>query len=261
MAEQKLTIVKIGGNIINNEPDLIRVLDDFSKITTPKVLIHGGGKKASALIRQMGQQPKMIEGRRITDAFTLDIVTMVYAGLINKKIVALLQSKGCNALGMTGADLNTIQSHKRPVKDIDYGFVGDIDKIHSDNIQILLQAKFTPVFCAITHDQSGQLLNTNADSIASYLAGGMSHLFSVDLRLCFEKKGVLENPDDENSVIPKINYDTFQKLKKSGIISEGMVPKIEGAFHALKNGVKNVYISGIESLKPGKQQKGTRLCL
>jgi len=173
---------------------------------------------------------------------------MVYAGLINKKIVADLQAIGENGIGLTGADLNAIQSHKRIVKEIDYGFVGDIDKIESTNISKLLTADFTPVFCAITHDKQGQLLNTNADSIASSIAVGMSELFEVTLILCFEKDGVLRDANDDTSVIPKLKYEQFQAYKKSGVIYEGMIPKMEGAFYALQNGVEHVFVAGTNVL-------------
>lgn len=260
MKREKLTVVKIGGNVINDEMLLAKVLSDFSALKERKILVHGGGKRASALMRQMGMQPNLVEGRRITDAATLEVVTMVYAGLINKKIVADLQAIDCNAIGMTGADLNAIQSHKRIVKAIDYGFVGDIDKIASSNISKLLKADFTPAFCAITHNKKGQLLNTNADSIASSLAVGMSELYEVTLILCFEKDGVLSDPTDDTSVIPTITHQQFQDYKQSGVIYEGMIPKMEGAFHALQNGVKNVFVAGTNALSQ-ESVKGTHLCL
>ncbi len=258
MSRQKLTVVKIGGNVINDEALLAKVLKDFAALKERKILIHGGGKRASALMRQMGMQPNLIEGRRITDAATLEVVTMVYAGLINKKIVADLQAIGENAIGMTGADLNAIQSHKRIVKEIDYGFVGDIDKVESMNISKLLAVDFTPVFCAITHDKQGQLLNTNADSIASRVAVGMSELFEVTLILCFEKDGVLRNAEDDTSVIAQLTYEQFQMYKASGVIYEGMIPKMEGAFYAMQNGVENVFVAGTTALATNAI-KGTQL--
>ena len=260
MAQKPLTILKIGGNIINDPALLAKILKDFSNLKEQKILVHGGGKRASALMRQMGIEPKLVEGRRITDAQTLEIVTMVYAGLINKKIVADLQVINCNAIGLTGADLNAIQSHKRVVKEIDYGFVGDIDAINGSGISGLIEANFTPVFCAITHDKQGQLLNTNADSIAANLAVGMSAFYEVTLILCFEKDGVLMYPENDNSVIPSINFREFQEYKQSGIISAGMIPKMEGAFFALQNGVKKVVIAGTKVLEISSQ-KGTHLCL
>lgn len=245
---KKLTVVKIGGNVINDENLLSKVLKDFAALKEHKILIHGGGKRASALMRQMGMQPKLVDGRRITDAATLEVVTMVYAGLINKKVVADLQAIEVNVIGLTGADLNAIQSHKRPIKTIDYGFVGDIEKIGTTNIAKLLAADFVPVFCAITHNKKGQLLNTNADSIASNIAVGMSELYEVTLILCFEKDGVLSNPEDDNSVMEKISFEQFQTYKKSGIIYEGMIPKMEGAFNALQKGVDNVFVAGTSAL-------------
>jgi len=256
--KKKLTVIKIGGNVINDEQLLSKVLADFAALNEAKILIHGGGKRASALMRQMGMEPNMIEGRRITDAATLEVVTMVYAGLINKKVVADLQAIGNNAIGLTGADLNAIQSHKRIVRDIDYGFVGDIDKIESTNISKLINADFTPVFCAITHDKQGQLLNTNADSIASRVAVGMSELYDVTLILCFEKDGVLSDSNDDTSVIPNLTYQQFQDYKASGVIYEGMIPKMDGAFFALQNGVEHVFIAGTSALSKNAV-KGTQL--
>lgn len=260
MIKEKLTVVKIGGNVINDETLLAKVLKDFATLKSEKILVHGGGKRASALMQQMGLQAKIIDGRRITNAATLEIVTMVYAGLINKKIIADLQAIDCNAIGLTGADLNSIQSHKRLVKDIDYGLVGDIDKIGSGNIDKLLKAAFIPVFCAITHDKKGQLLNTNADSIAANIAVGMSQLYEVTLVLCFEKDGVLSDVNDDNSVIATLNYSKYQDYKQSGVIFEGMIPKMEGAFFALQNGVKNVFVAGTNALA-NNSFKGTQLCL
>lgn len=255
-----LTILKIGGNIINKEPILAKVLQDFTNLPEKKILIHGGGRRASEMMRNLGIEPTMIEGRRVTDAATLEIVTMIYAGLINKNIVAKLQAIDCNAIGLSGADLNTIQSHKRITKEIDYGFVGDIDAVNAVAISQLLQADFTPTFCAITHDKKGQLLNTNADSIASTVAAAMSQYFQTKLVLCFEKDGVLSDPTDDNSVIPNINSKQFLAYKKAGVISDGMIPKMEGAFFAMQHGVENVYIAGIHALE-NTTIKGTKLCL
>lgn len=258
--QEPLTIVKIGGNIINDTPTLQKVLRDFAALSGKKILIHGGGKRASALMRQMGLEPIMVDGRRVTDAATLEIVTMVYAGLINKNIVAQLQAINCNAIGLSGADGNAIQSHKRIVKEIDYGWVGDIDLIGAKNICQLLVSGFIPVFCALTHDKKGQLLNTNADSIASYLATGMGSYFHTKLILCFEKDGVLSDPDDDTSVIPSIDFNTFQDHKASGVISAGMIPKLDGAFYALRQGVQEVYIAGPNALK-SQHSLGTKLML
>ena len=255
-----LTILKIGGNIINKEPILAKVLQDFANLPEKKILIHGGGRRASEMMRSLGIEPTIIDGRRVTDAATLEIVTMIYAGLINKNIVAKLQAINCNAIGLSGADLNTIQSHKRVIKEIDYGFVGDIDAVNGLAISQLLQSGFVPAFCAITHDKKGQLLNTNADSIASTIAAAMSRYFQTKLVLCFEKDGVLSDPTDDASVIPSINSDQFKKYKATGVISDGMIPKMEGAFFAMQNGVENVYIAGIHALE-NTTIKGTKLCL
>ncbi len=239
---EKLSILKIGGNIINKADLLKIVLNNFSNRTEKKILVHGGGRKASELMRQMNLEPQMIDGRRVTDAPTLEIVTMVYAGLLNKKIVAQLQYFGTNALGLAGADLNSIQAHKRPVKTIDYGFVGDIDKVSGDSIELLLQHNITPVFCAITHDQKGQLLNTNADTIAATIASALAKSYDVDLLYCFGKKGVLKDPNDDESIIPFMNYESFKTYQQKGIISNGMIPKLDNAFDALGKGVSRVLI-------------------
>lgn len=241
----KLNIFKIGGNIIENEKELNRFLNLFSKMDEPKILVHGGGKKATELLPKLGIEPQMVNGRRITDAETLDVVTMVYGGLVNKKIVALLQAIGTNALGMSGADGNTIKAHKRPVKEIDYGFTGDVDGINADLITKFLNLEITPIFCALTHDQNGQLLNTNADTIASELAIGLSENFETTLNYCFELNGVLKNIKDKDSVIKKIDSKSYQNLVAAGNIADGMLPKMQNCFHALKNGVKEVRIGNL----------------
>lgn len=239
---QTLKVVKIGGNIIDDEKALNAFLQEFSQLDGPKLLVHGGGKLASQLSKTMNVEVKMVEGRRITDAQTLDIITMVYGGKINKNIVALLQANGCNALGFTGADGNSIVSVKRPVKAIDYGFVGDVVKVNTKVPALLLNNGVTPVFCAITHDKNGQLLNTNADTIASELAIAFSEEFKVELYYCFEKSGVLENIEDETSIIEHINSETYDKLAENGIISDGMLPKLNNCFHALNGKVSKVCI-------------------
>lgn len=242
MDKQTLQIVKIGGNIIDNDDVLNAFLNDFSKLKDPKILVHGGGKKATNISEALGLKPKMIQGRRVTDDATVEVVTMVYAGLVNKTIVAKLQNFGCNALGLSGADANSILAHKRIVKDIDYGFAGDVDKVNSTIIKLLLQNNITPVFCAITHDKKGQLLNTNADTIASEISIEMSNWYNTELNFVFELKGVLKNIDDKNSVIKHINSVKYQKLMTEGIIADGMLPKIHNCFNALKNGVQKVKI-------------------
>ncbi|MCF6167375.1 acetylglutamate kinase [Lutibacter sp.] len=249
MKKQKLHIVKIGGNIINDEALLTSFLKDFSAIKSPKILVHGGGKKASEVASIIGLKPKMINGRRITDEANLDIVTMVYAGLLNKKITAQLQKNNCNAMGLSGADANCILAHKRIVKDIDYGFAGDIDAVNSETINLFLQNNITPVFCAITHDKNGQLLNTNSDTIASEVAVAMSGLYETELNYVFELKGVLESIKDKNSVIKHINLEKYKQLIKEGIISEGMLPKLQNCFNALEKGVQKVKIGDVSLIK------------
>jgi len=243
-----LKIVKIGGNIIDDEEALSSFLSSFSKIKSPKILVHGGGKLATHLAHKMGVEVKMIEGRRVTDADTLDIITMVYAGKINKNIIAKLQSNQCNSIGFTGADGNSIVSVKRPTTPIDYGYAGDVVKVNTDTLEILLNANITPVFSAITHDENGQLLNTNADTIASELAIAFAKLFYVELYFCFEKNGVLQNINDDNSVIENINTNTYQKLIKEGVIAEGMLPKLKNCFHAIEQQVTKVCIGKPEML-------------
>ncbi|HCN82155.1 MAG TPA: acetylglutamate kinase [Sphingobacteriaceae bacterium] len=246
----KLYIIKIGGNVIDNSEKLHEFLKDFVALPGYKILVHGGGKMATQLADDMGIEAKMVEGRRITDIETLRIVTMVYAGLINKNIVAQLQFRNCNAIGLTGADGNTIRAKKRPVKDTDYGFVGDIDEssVSAEAIKKLLEDGLVPVFSAITHDGQGQLLNTNADTIASALAVALSGLYETSLVYCFEKKGVLKDVDDDFSLIPEIRFSEFETLKEEGTIAGGMIPKLHNAFEAIKNGVKDVYIGKAEEL-------------
>ncbi len=239
---ETLKIIKIGGNIINNDELLNDFLTDFAQLSSPKILVHGGGKSASELSEKMGIEPKMVHGRRVTDADTLEIITMVYGGKINKNVVAKLQAKNCNSVGFSGADGNTIVSVKRPVKDIDYGFAGDIIKVNTDVLEILLPNNITPIFCAITHNKHEQLLNTNADTIAAELAVALSEKYNVSLYYCFEKNGVLEDINNENSVIKRINSSVFNDLKNNGIINEGMLPKIHNCLAAIERGVKSVHI-------------------
>ena len=239
---RKLQIIKIGGNIINNPDKLAKALSDFAAITSPKILVHGGGRKADEFIKKTGIQPKMINGRRVTDEATLEVVTMVYAGLLNTQIVADLQALGCNALGLNGADLNSIQSHKRIVRTVDYGFAGDVDFCNGEVLSKLILLGIAPIFCAITHDRKGQLLNTNADTIASSLAVALSDFFEVELVFTFEKAGVLYDADNEHSLIPTITKSDYQQLKSDKIIFDGMIPKIDNAFDALERGVQLVKI-------------------
>ena len=243
-----IKVIKIGGNIIDNEDALATFIKDLATISGPKVLVHGGGKLATKLAEQMNIPVQMNEGRRITDADTLDIITMVYAGKINKNIVAQLQANNCNAIGFSGADGNTIISEKRPIKTIDYGFVGDVKKVNTNALEVLLNNNIIPVFCAITHDENGQLLNTNADTIASELAIGLSSIFNTELYYCFEKNGVLENVENEESVIENINIESYKELKENNIIFEGMLPKLDNCFHAINQNVQKVCIGKSDML-------------
>ena len=247
---KQLTIIKIGGNVIDNSENLHQFLLDFTALPGDKILVHGGGKIATELGESLGIEAKMIEGRRITDIETLRIVTMVYAGLINKNMVAQLQAKGSNAIGLTGADGNIIKAKKRPVREVDYGFVGDLDEnsVSSATLDSLLNAGLVPVLCAITHDGDTQLLNTNADTIASSVAVAMSALYETRLVYCFEKKGVLKDVNDYDSVVREIRADEFDGLKADGTVQGGMIPKLHNAFEAIKKGVSAVYIGKANEL-------------
>ena len=234
--------------MIDDPQVLTSFLTVFSSIEGPKILVHGGGKSATALAKKTGLEVQMVDGRRITDAATLELITMVYAGKINKTIVAQLQALDCNALGFTGADANTITSVKRAVSTLDYGFVGDVKKVETSTLELLLNHGVSPVFCALTHDQNGQLLNTNADTIASELAIAFASLFEVELYYCFEKNGVLKDVNDENSVIEKITQSSYKELLDSQVIYEGMLPKLNNCFHALEHQVSKVCIGKPELL-------------
>lgn len=247
---KQLTIVKIGGNVIDHSENLHQFLQDFTALPGDKILVHGGGKIATELGDSLGIEARMFEGRRITDIETLRIVTMVYAGLINKNMVAQLQAKDCNAIGLSGADGNIIKAQKRPVKEVDYGYVGDLSEssVSSTTLDSLLNAGLTPVLCAITHDHEGQLLNTNADTIASAVAVAMADLYETSLVYCFEKKGVLKDVNDDDSVIRTVSADAFETLKAKGVIAGGMLPKLYNAFEAIKKGVSAVYIGKADEL-------------
>ncbi|HEY4788406.1 MAG TPA: acetylglutamate kinase [Bacteroidales bacterium] len=260
---KQLTILKIGGNILDSPVLLNSMLDNFASLKGCKILIHGGGKIANVLMKQLGIEPKMVEGRRITDEKTLEIVTQVYAGLINKNLVSSLQARSCNALGLTGADGNTIPAVKRPVKEIDYGFVGDVDTtlINAASINGLIELGFVPVFAPLTHDGKGSMLNTNADTIASSLAISLAKFYNVKLIYCFEKNGVLSDPNDENSVIRKINEEAFTDYKSKGIIHSGMIPKLDNAFSALKAGVVEIVICGPAAFSSSHPISGTSIHL
>lgn len=245
----KLYIIKIGGNIIDDEAKLASFLHCFADITVKKILVHGGGKLATRLAEKLGIEQHLVDGRRITDAETLKIVTMVYAGYVNKTIVAQLQANNCNAIGLCGADGDAILAHKRQHPVMDYGFVGDVDAINSVLIKTLLEQNIAVVFAPITHDQQGQLLNTNADTIAQELAKGMSKLYDVELIYSFEKSGVLLNAEDDSTVIPQIDSVYYQQLKSKQKIFAGMIPKLDNAFAALNSGVNKVIIGKAEQLE------------
>ena len=247
---EKLFIIKVGGNVLDNAKGQQSFLEKFANISAKKILVHGGGKIATSIGKQLGIEPNYINGRRITDEATIDLVTMVYGGLINKKLVAALQSMNCNAIGLTGADGNIIPATKRPVAEIDYGFVGDIGSLQLavDSLHLFLDNKLVPVVAPLTHDGNGQLLNTNADTIASALAVALSKQYDVRLIYCFEKKGVLENVEDGSSVITLIDKEKYQLLLQDKKLADGILPKIENAFAAINSGVKEVLIGDANDL-------------
>lgn len=250
---EKVTIVKVGGAVVENNEQLAQLLTDFAAIPGKKVLVHGGGRRATKVAAALGIESKMVNGRRITDAQMLEVVTMVYGGLVNKNLVAKLQAKGVNALGLTGADMDVIHSHKRPVKDgVDFGYVGDVERANGKMLQTLIQEGITPVMAPLTHDGNGNILNTNADTIASETAKALAPYYDVTLIYSFEKKGVLSNPDDDNSVIPVITRADFEKYQADGTIGGGMIPKIENALAAVDAGVKEVIIT-LATAIDGKQ--------
>ena len=245
---EKITVVKIGGNVIDDPAVLKRFIADFAAMPGPKILVHGGGKVATRLAERLELKVQMVDGRRITDKGTLDVVTMVYAGLVNKQFVASLQAEGCNALGMSGADGNAVTARRRAPQPIDYGFVGDIEKVDSRLLGRLLEAGVTPVFCAIMHDGQGTLLNCNADSVASAIALGAAQIAPAELVFCFEMSGVLRDPDDETTLIREITAESYAALKAEGVVSKGMIPKIENALKAVANGVRSVTIKHSDNL-------------
>lgn len=239
-----ITIVKVGGAVVEDEAQLTQLLKDFAAIEGKKVLVHGGGRRATKVAAALGIESKMVNGRRITDADMLEVVTMVYGGLVNKNLVARLQAAGVNALGLTGADIDVIRSHKRPIKDgIDFGFVGDVEKANGQMLHTLINAGITPVMAPLTHDGQGHILNTNADTIAGETAKALAPYYDVTLIYSFEKKGVLSNPDDDNSVISEITREDFERYKADGTVAGGMIPKLDNAFDAIDAGVKRVIIT------------------
>lgn len=247
--KQQITIVKVGGKIVENPETLNQLLHDFSALPGKKVLVHGGGRTATDMASRLGIETHMVEGRRITDADMLRVVTMVYAGLVNKNVVARLQGCGVNALGLTGADMDVIRSHRRPLKNgIDYGFVGDVDHVDGERLSMLVEAGITPVMAPLTHNGQGDMLNTNADTIAAETAKALADHYDVTLVYCFEHAGVLTNPDDEESVIPLITREKFELLKADGTVSGGMLPKIENSLAAVEAGVKRVVITKADKI-------------
>lgn len=254
--KEKLTIIKVGGKIVEEEATLNRLLTDFAAIEGNKLLVHGGGRSATKLAAMLGIESKMVNGRRITDAEILKVVTMVYGGLVNKNIVAGLQAKGVNAIGLTGADMDVIRSAKRPVKEVDYGFVGDVKKVNAEQLGDLIRKGLVPVMAPLTHDGNGHILNTNADTIAGETAKSLAQLFDVTLIFCFEKKGVLRDENDDDSVIPQLTRADFNRYVEEGIIQGGMIPKLENSFEALEAGVGKVIIT-LASAIDGKQ--GTQI--
>ncbi len=249
MDRQNITVVKVGGAVVEDEERLSTLLDEFCKLEGRKVLVHGGGRSATSIAASLGIESKMINGRRITDTAMLRVVTMVYGGLVNKNIVAKLQARGENALGLTGADMDVIRSHKRPVKDVDYGFVGDVEKVDGQRLFSLIENGVVPVMAPLTHDGNGTMLNTNADTIASETAKALAAYANVTLVYAFEKNGVLANPDDEDSVIHKIDSQSYEEMKASGVVGGGMIPKLDNAFAAISAGVVNVAITKETDLK------------
>lgn len=240
---EKLTIIKVGGKIVEEADTLDRLLADFSAIPGYKLLVHGGGRSATKIAAQLGIESRMVNGRRITDAETLKVVTMVYGGLVNKNIVAGLQAKGVNAVGLTGADMDVIRSVKRPVKEVDYGFVGDVKQVNASTLASLIRQGIVPVMAPLTHDGAGNMLNTNADTIAGEAAKALAGLFDVTLVYCFEKKGVLRDEHDDDSVIPVITPELFREYVEEGVIQGGMIPKLENSFSAVEAGVSQVIIT------------------
>ncbi|MCC8146004.1 MAG: acetylglutamate kinase [Bacteroidales bacterium] len=248
----QLTIVKVGGKIVEDPEALKSLLKDFSLIAGHKLLVHGGGRSTTQIAEKLGIENKMVDGRRITDEETLKVVTMVYGGLVNKNIVAQLQALNLDAIGLTGADLNVMLAVKRPVKDVDYGFVGDMKEVNGPALSDLLNQNYIPVLAPITHDGKGQLLNTNADTIAGETAKALTYDFNVRLIYCFEKRGVLKDENDDDSVIPFIDNELFQQYKEAGIITGGMIPKLQNAFQAIRSGVKEVIITRASDINTGK---------
>ena len=258
MIMEKLTIIKVGGKIVEEPTSLAALLEQFAAVPGHKLLVHGGGRSATRLAEQLGIEQQMVNGRRITDVETLRVVTMVYGGLVNKQIVASLQALGINALGLTGADMNVMLSHKRPIKEIDYGYVGDVEKVNAELLADLISKGVVPVLAPLTHDGKGSMLNTNADTIAGEAAKALAQHFEVTLMYCFEKNGVLRDENDPESVIPQITQAEMPALISEGIVGGGMIPKLENSFAAIRAGVSHVIITCADAI--AQTNSGTRLC-
>lgn len=255
---EKLTIIKVGGKIVEEQLSLERLLNDFANIPGNKLLVHGGGRSATQIAAQLGIETKMVDGRRVTDAEMLRVVTMVYGGLVNKSIVAQLQARNINAMGLTGADLDIIRSHKRQPNPIDFGFVGDVDKVDGKRLAQLISTGIVPIMAPLTHDGEGNLLNTNADTIAGEVAKALTPYYNISLIFCFEKAGVMQDIDDEESVIPHINAADFNRLVDNGTIQGGMIPKIQNAIEAIDAGVKEVIITKATAIDGSRGTKITK---
>ena len=250
--KEKITVIKVGGKIVEESESLAGLLDRFTAIEGKKVLIHGGGRSATRMAERLGIESRMVEGRRITDSDTLQVVTMVYGGLVNKNIVAQLQARGVNALGLTGADCNIIRAHKRPVKAIDYGFVGDVESADGEMLSRLIGQGIVPIVAPLTHDGNGTLLNTNADTMAAETAKALAAHYNVTLIYCFEHPGVMRDPEDTTSLIATITRESYRALLADGTVSGGMIPKIDNAFNAIESGVNEVIITRADAID-GKQ--------
>ena len=254
---EKLTLIKVGGKIVEEQATLSRLLASFAAIPGRKVLVHGGGRSATAMASRLGIESRMVGGRRITDKAMLEVVTMVYAGLVNKNIVAGLQALGVNALGMTGADMNILLSDKRPVGEVDYGYVGDVRRVDAAALSALIEMGVVPVIAPLTHDGRGSMLNTNADTMAGETAKALASRYEVSLVYCFEKRGVLRDENDDNSVIAEMTRQQFETYRAEGVVQGGMIPKLENAFDAIRHGVREVIITRADAI--GQPHEGTRI--
>ncbi len=257
---QKLTVIKVGGKIVEDSESLSQLLEDFSKIEGKKLLVHGGGRSATTIAEKLGVKTEMVNGRRITNAEMLDVAMMVYGGLINKNIVAKCQAFGLNAIGLTGADLNIIKAVKRPVKDVDYGYAGDVVSVQAEQLSLLLKHNAVPVVAPLTHNGEGLILNTNADTMAAEISKALASEFVCSLVYCFEKPGVLSDPEDDSSVISRLVYKDFKSYQEDGTINAGMIPKLDNGFDAIRSGVDEVVITNSKALAK-LNDLGTRLVL